>query len=158
MNYKGRFSETGQSNKVGHAYAQPNSGTRCPVCIIDLYPEKLPRGSTAFYMQPLQKLPTRSSQPWFKNTPVGVKNMMAKVSKLTELSLKHTNHSLRAKQKWQAIRAQRLCDSMNAPLRNNIKLLETLFRTWKHLNLNKFGLSFKWRKKLSIIASLTQQL
>jgi hypothetical protein len=98
-NYQGRFNETGQPNKVGRAHAQPNSGTRCPVRILDLYLEKLPPGSTAFYMQPLQKLPTESSQPWFKNMPVGVnplKNMMAKVSELAGVSVKYTNHSLRA--------------------------------------------------------------
>ena len=98
-NYQGRFNETGQPNKVGRAYAQPDSGSRCPVRIFDLYLEKLPSGSTAFYMQPLQKRPAKPSQPWFKNMPVGVnplKNMMAKVSKLAGLSVKYTNHSLRA--------------------------------------------------------------
>lgn len=35
-NYQGRFSETGQSNKIVCAYAQPDSD-RCPVRILDLY-------------------------------------------------------------------------------------------------------------------------
>ena len=98
-NYQGHFSETGQSNKVGRAYAQPNLGNRCPVRILDSYLNKLPPGSTAFYMQPVQKPPTDPSQPWFKNMPVGVnplKTMMARVSELAGLSIKYTNHSLRA--------------------------------------------------------------
>ena len=50
-------------------------------------------------MQPVQKLPADPCQAWFKNTPVGVnplKNMMTKVSELAGLSMKYTNHSLRA--------------------------------------------------------------
>ena len=35
-NYQGRFSETGQVNKIGRAYAQPDSGSRCPVRVLDL--------------------------------------------------------------------------------------------------------------------------
>ena len=81
-NYQGLFSEKGQSNKVGHAYAQPRLGNRCTVRILDSHLNELSPRSTAFYMQPLQKLPTDPSQPWFKNMPVGVnplKKMMAKV-------------------------------------------------------------------------------
>ena len=89
-NYQGRFSETGQANKIGRAYAQPNSGDKCPVRVLDLYLKKLPPGSTAFYMQPVQKLPADPYQALFKNTPVGVnplKNMMTKVSELAGLSV-----------------------------------------------------------------------
>ena len=98
-NYQGRFCETGQSNKIVRAYAQPNSESRCPVRILDLYLSKLAPGSTAFYMQPKQKAPSDSSQPWFKITPVGVnplKGMMTKISQLAGLPVKYTNHSLRA--------------------------------------------------------------
>ena len=98
-NYQGRFSETGQANKIGRAYAQPNSGDRCPVRVQDLYLKKLLPGSITFYMQPFQKLPADPYQAWFKNTSVGVnslKNMMTKVSELAGLSVKYTNHSLRA--------------------------------------------------------------
>ena len=41
INYQGRFSETGQRNKVVRAYAQPGSN-RCPVLILDRYLSKLP--------------------------------------------------------------------------------------------------------------------
>ena len=98
-NYQGRFSETGQANKVGRTYAQPSLGNRCPVRILDSYLSKLPPGSTAFYMQPVQKPPADSSKPWFKNMPMGVnplKTMMAKVSELAGLPVKYNNHSLRA--------------------------------------------------------------
>jgi hypothetical protein len=96
-NYQGRFSETGQSNKIVRAYAQPNSD-RCPVRLLDSYLSKLPPGSTAFYMQPKQRVPD-PGQSWYKNTPVGVnplKNMMTKISELGGLPIKYTNHSLRA--------------------------------------------------------------
>ena len=96
-NYQGCFSETGQPNKIVRAYAQP-SDDRCPVRILDLYLGKLPPDSTAFYMQPKQRVPA-SGQPWYKSTPVGVnplKNMMTKISELGGLPLKYTNHSLRA--------------------------------------------------------------
>ena len=33
-NYQGRFSETGQANKVGRTYAQPTLWNRCPVRIL----------------------------------------------------------------------------------------------------------------------------
>ena len=92
-NYQGRFSETGQANKIGRAYAQPDSGERCPVRILDLYLSKLPPGSTAFYMQPLQKLTTDPSLAWYKNMAVGVnplKNMMTNVSQLAGLDVKYT--------------------------------------------------------------------
>ena len=98
-NYQGRFSETGQGNKVGRTYAQPTLGNRCPVRILDSYLSKLPSGPTAFYLQPLQKPPADSSKPWFKNMPMGVnplKTMMAKVSELAGLPVKYNNHSLRA--------------------------------------------------------------
>ena len=96
-NYQGRFSETGQANKVGRTYAQPTLGNRCPVRILDSYLSKLPSGPTAFYLQPLQKPPADSSKPWFKNMPMGVnplKTMMAKVSELAGLPVKYNNHSL----------------------------------------------------------------
>ena len=53
----------------------------------------------AFYMQPLQKVPTDSASPWFTRCPIGVnplKNMMPNISHLAELSTQYTNHSLRA--------------------------------------------------------------
>ena len=96
-NYQGRFSETGQLNKIVRAYAQPASN-RCPVRILDVYLGKLPSDATAFYMQPKQRVPL-SGQPWYKSTPVGVnplKNMMTKISELGGLPVKYTNHSLRA--------------------------------------------------------------
>ncbi|MCG8621708.1 MAG: site-specific integrase, partial [Proteobacteria bacterium] len=96
-NYQGRFSETDQANTI--FYAHPNSREKCAMHILDLYLKKLPPGSTAFYMQPVQKLPADPYQVWFKSIPVGVnplKNMMTKVSELAGLSVKYTNHSLRA--------------------------------------------------------------
>ena len=93
-NYQGRFSETGQLNKIVRAYAQPSSD-RCPVRILDLYLSKLPPGSTAFYMQPKQRVP-ESGQSRYKSTTVGVnplKNMMTKISELGGLPIKYTNYS-----------------------------------------------------------------
>ena len=61
--------------------------------------KKLPPGSTAFYMQPVQKQPADPSRAWYKNMAVGVnppKNMMTKVSELARLPVRYTNHSLRA--------------------------------------------------------------
>ena len=97
-NYQGRFSETGQSNKVVRAYAQPGSD-RCPVLILDKYLSKLPPNAVSFYMQPMLSLPGDVQKPWFKNSPVGVnplRSMMSKMSELAGLSTKYTNHSLRA--------------------------------------------------------------
>lgn len=96
-NYQGRFSETGQQNKVVKAFAQPQS-KRCPVKILDKYIAKLPPGCKTFYMQPLASCPVDPEKPWFKNVPVGVnplRNMMPKISELAGLS-RYTNHSLRA--------------------------------------------------------------
>ena len=50
-------------------------------------------------MQPKQKAPSDSSQPWFKIIPVGVnplRGMMTRISQLAGLPVKYTNHSLRA--------------------------------------------------------------
>ena len=101
-NYQGRFSETGQQNKIVHVYAQVDSCDRCPVRVIDFYFAKIHLTSdssiSAFYRQPKE-----SSVPlgvaWYKNIPVGVnplKNMMSQISNLAGLPVKYTNHSLRA--------------------------------------------------------------
>ena len=96
-NRQGRFSETGQKNKVVRAFAQPGL-ERCPVLILDKFLSKLPSGCKDFYMQPFINTPD-PEKPWFKNIPVGVnplRNMMSKITELTGLSAHYTNHSLRA--------------------------------------------------------------
>ena len=96
-NYQGRFADI-DSNKVTRVYAQPGS-TRCPVLILDLYLSKLPCNPTAFYMQPLPKVPTDPLHPWFQRSPIGVnplKNMMPNISRLSGIHTRYTNHSLRA--------------------------------------------------------------
>ena len=100
-NYQGRFSETGQANKVVHAYAHVNS-ERCPVKVLDFYRSKvrdIPQSTNAFYLQPKVSLPLNLADPWFKNIAVGVnqlKNMMSTISQLAGLPVVYTNHSLRA--------------------------------------------------------------
>ena len=73
-NYQGRFSETGQSNKVVRAYAQPGSD-RCPMLILDKYLSKLPPNAVSFYMQPMLSLLGDAQKPWFKNSPMGVNHL-----------------------------------------------------------------------------------
>ena len=68
-NYQGKFADT--DNKICRVYAQPSS-PQCPVNILDLYFSKLPSDAKAFYMQPLQKVPTDSASPWFTRCPIGV--------------------------------------------------------------------------------------
>ena len=95
-NYQGKFAD--MDNKICKVYAQPSS-LQCPVRILDLYFRKLPSNAKAFYMQPLQKVPTDSVSPWFTKCPIGVnplKNMMPNISRLAGLSAQYTNHSLRA--------------------------------------------------------------
>ena len=81
-NYQGRFSETGQANKVVSAYAQPGS-KRCPVKILDKYLSKLPSGAVPFYMQPLVSVPADPKKPWFKNVPVCVNPLHCMMSKIS---------------------------------------------------------------------------
>lgn len=89
------------SNKVSYIYAQPDYSIPgiCPVQLIDLYISKLPKNPKAFYMQPMQRIDSDPTRPWYQVTPVGVntlKNMMAKMSELAGLGNRYTNHSLRA--------------------------------------------------------------
>ena len=70
-----------------------------PIQIQDLYFSKLPRDSKAFYMQPLQAVPSDPQHPWYKAAPIGVnpvKNMLPKTLELAGLRTWYTNHSLRA--------------------------------------------------------------
>uniref|UniRef100_A0A1X7TEB6 Tyr recombinase domain-containing protein n=1 Tax=Amphimedon queenslandica TaxID=400682 RepID=A0A1X7TEB6_AMPQE len=70
-----------------------------PVQLIDLYMSKLPKNPKASYMQPMQRIDSDPTRPWYQITPIGVntlKNMMAKMSELAGLSNRYTNHSLRA--------------------------------------------------------------
>ena len=96
-NHQRKFTEI-DSNKVSRAFAQPGF-SRCLIRILDLYLSKLPHNSTAFYMQPLQAVPSDPQRPWYKATPIGVnplKNMLPQVSELAGLCSRYTNHSLRA--------------------------------------------------------------
>ena len=79
-------------------YAQPGF-SRCPVLIVDLYLSKLPPQPKAFYMQPLLKVPSDVTRPWFQNSVMGVnplKNMMPNICELAGLQTRYTNHSLHA--------------------------------------------------------------
>ena len=79
-------------------FAEPRSN-RCPVRILDSYLAKLPANPSAFYLQWLPRVPKNPTQPWYKQTRVGInplKNMMPTISARAGLGVRYTNHSLRA--------------------------------------------------------------
>ena len=85
-NYQRRFAKI-DSNKTLRVYAQPGF-SRCPVLIVDLYLSKLPPQPKFFYKQPLLKMPSDVTRPWFQNSVMGVsplKNMMPNIFKLAGL-------------------------------------------------------------------------
>ena len=82
--------------------ANPKAGIRCHVAILDLYLSKIPASAVSkdvFYLQPVPKVPSDSSKPWFLLTPVGRNTLSTMVKDIcTEGGVdgNKTNHSLRA--------------------------------------------------------------
>ena len=72
------------------------------VAVLDLYLSKLPAASASkdvFYLQPLPKVPSDDSKPWYTLTPVGRNTLSTMVKNIcTDAGVggNKTNHSLRA--------------------------------------------------------------
>ena len=97
-NNQHRFKDVNASNKSCRVYAQPGS-ERCVVRLIDLYIAKLPENPPAFYLRPLDKVPSSDDKPWYCKSRVGVnklKTIITEISVEAGLQVHYTNHSLRA--------------------------------------------------------------
>ena len=94
---KGGLKNRKNQGKVVDVYPL-KSIERCPVRILLLYMNKLPKNRTcnALYLQPRKKFSPKS---WFLNKPVGVNTLQSVVKNMCEkggLPGYYTNHSLRA--------------------------------------------------------------
>ena len=74
-NRQGGFNSLNLSNKVICQYECMSESVRCHVKILDKYLQVVPaaarESNNAFYLKPLDKVPTDPSKPWFANAPVG---------------------------------------------------------------------------------------
>ena len=96
-NNQHRLKDIHGKNKRVKAYATPGS-KKCVVKILDFYLSKLPSESKAFYLRPLEKVPS-DDRSWYVNVPVGVNTLQSIIPKMCEkagTSVRYTNHSLRA--------------------------------------------------------------
>ncbi len=85
-------------NKTVKSYANTNSD-KCLVRIVDFYRSKIPANPKAFYLRPLEKIPSDPDKPWFVNTPVGINtlnNLVRSMCEKVDNLPKYTNHLLRA--------------------------------------------------------------
>jgi len=96
-NNQHRFKDVNASNKSCRVYARPGC-ERCVVRLLDFYISKLPENPVAFYLRPLEKVPS-SNKPWYCKSRVGVnklKTFIPEISAEAGLNVNYTNHSLRA--------------------------------------------------------------
>ena len=97
-NYQHRFIDIHAKNKTVKAYAVGESD-KCLVKILDWYISKVPQKPKAFYLCPLDFIPSDPFKTWFANTPVGVntlRNVVSNMCKQADVAKKYTNHSLQA--------------------------------------------------------------
>ncbi len=97
-NNQHRFKDINSTNKCVRFYAQPGSD-RCLVKLLDKYLSLLPAGASHFYMRALDKFPSNPEKPCFVNQRVGVnqlKKVLTDLSVNSGISVRYTNHSLRA--------------------------------------------------------------
>ena len=101
-NRSGALQQMRVENKIVPVIANPEAGIRCHVAILDLYLSKIPASAVSkdvFYLQPVPKVPSDSSKPWFLVIPVGRNTLSTMVRDIcTEGGIdgNKTNHSLRA--------------------------------------------------------------
>ena len=82
-------------------YANPSSGERCLVALLDKYLSKLPPVAfekDVLYMKPRTATPSDVESPWYEEVPVGeetLRTMLVKMCKRAGVERK-SNHSLRA--------------------------------------------------------------
>lgn len=82
---------------AGRMYATDGDG--CPVASFEKYISKLNPNNSALFQAPLKSAPCDSEKPWYKNAPLGEKqlgNFMSRLSLAAGLSRRYTNHSLRS--------------------------------------------------------------
>jgi hypothetical protein len=98
-NNQHRFKDIHTKNKVVKGYANIDS-TKCIVKILDKYFSSIPSNPKAFYLRPSNHdIIKHPEKVWFINIPVGVNTLNTAVASMcekAELSVKYTNHSLRA--------------------------------------------------------------
>ena len=102
-NRQGGFNSLNEENKIVYQFESTPENNRCHVKILDKYLQVVPQeaieSDTAFYLKPLDKLPTDPSMPWFTNVPIGRNRldcMMKTMCQEAGTSVTYTNHSLRA--------------------------------------------------------------
>ena len=102
-NRQGGFNSLNLSNKVVCQYECLSESVRCHVKILDEYLQVVPaaarKSNNAFYLKPLDKVPTNPSKPWFTNIPVGrnhLDSMLKEMCQQAGISGTFTNHSLHA--------------------------------------------------------------
>ena len=101
-NRSGGLRQLRVENKVVPVYADPQAGIKCHVAVLDLYLSKLPAASASkdvFYLQPLPKVPSDDSKPWYALAPVGRNTLSTMVKNIctdARVGGNKTNHSLRA--------------------------------------------------------------
>ena len=88
-------------NKVVPVYANPTSGERCLVALLDKYLSKLPPVAfekDVFYMKPKAATPSDADSPWYEGVPVGKETLRTMLAKMCEQAgvKRKSNHSLRA--------------------------------------------------------------
>ena len=101
-NRQGGFNSLNEENKIVYQFESTPENNRCHVKILDKYLQVVPQeaieSDTAFYLKPLDKLPTDPSMPWFTNVPIGRNRldcMMKTMCQEAGTSVTYTNHSLR---------------------------------------------------------------
>ncbi len=96
-NNQHRFKDINATNKSVRVYARQSSH-RCIIRLLDLYISKLPPDTSAFYLRPLDKIPT-AGKLWYCKSRVGVnklKTFMSEITAESGVTVHYTNHSLRA--------------------------------------------------------------
>ena len=91
------------NDKVVCQYESMSQSVRCHVKILDKYLQVVTaaaqESNNAFYLKPLDKVPTDPSKPWFANVPVGRNRLDCMLKEMCQqdgISGTFTNHSLRA--------------------------------------------------------------
>ncbi len=169
-NNQHRFKDINSVNKMVKVYAQPKS-TKCVVRLLDFYISKLPKDPPGFYLRPLDKVPTSPDKPWYCKVRIGVntlKNFLPAICTDAGLSIRYTNHSLRATAvtrmyntgrsslKYLAIRALRHSVHTSEHLQHSRRQWVKVFSLERHLPLRKkmtlVYYALLWlRKKMTLV-------
>ena len=101
-NRQGGLAQLKLEHKTVNVMANPTSGIRCPVHLLDKYISKLPQEAIQkdhFYCRPLPSIASDSVQSvWYSASPVGrnqLTKMVATMFEMAGVNGQKTNHSLR---------------------------------------------------------------